>query len=354
MKEVLKVRIADSTFALEREAHALLAEWLNAHQKECGAERIAELEQSVATQILERQAANIVVDKALVQSIIDTLGTPEGYTPSSHTTTTPPPTHPPTTKDIPSVGPLGRVIIIGGKIILGLFLAGWLLTAIGLLVGFVSLVAIGDVWTEYLALPLEGISPVVFAGLICAVVVLFMGIVADLGFSLLRCKRINLKRLVVGGVIWLIFLLWLVFAGVRNINNWVVWAHESEAKIEQWDREFDEWEERFEEQLESTLFNPTTLLIDGTDTHLTFYLNDLGDSLKLEKLCEEFDELYRYDDTILNHLIKGDEVVVDVAMSQKNNTITRNTTITTPAGVTTINVSVDKCSGNCLDYKINQ
>lgn len=251
----------------------------------------------------------------------------------------------------PSVGPLGRVVILGGKIILGIFLAGWLLSALGLLIGFVTLMAIGDIWAEYLMLPLEGLSPVVFAGLICAVIVLFMGIVADLGFSLIRSKRVNIKRLAVGCGIWVIFFLWLIFAAVRNADEWVIWAHESEAKIEQWERDFDEWEESFDRQLESTHCNP--LLLEGGEVNMTFYLDDLSDYLKLEELCEEFDELYRYDDTIIHHLIKGETVTIDVALSQENNIVTRTTTITLPSTTKSMTVKVHKHTNNCVDYKIN-
>ena len=103
-----------------------------------------------------------------------------------------------------------------------------------------------------------------------------------------------------------------------------------------------------EEQLESAIFNPT--LVDGAETNLTFYLCDLGDSLKLDKLCEEFDELYRYDDHILGYLIDGKDVVIEVVISQENNIVTRKTTITTPDLVTTLNLSVDKGSVRLLEY----
>lgn len=353
MKEVLKVKIATTTFSLDKEAHALLADWLEANERESGKEAVEVLEQRVAGYILERQSTNIVVEEAVVRDIIATIGSPEGYvaTPKPPTTTPQPHQHP--TPSHSTIGPLGRVFIVCAKILLGIFLAGWVLTAIGLLVGFVSLMAIGDIWTEYLPLPLEGMSPVVFAGLVCAVIVLFMGIVADLGFSLIRGKKVNIRGLVIGGVIWLIFLLWLIFACVRNANYWVVWAHESEAKIEQWERDFDEWEDRFEEQLEWAIINPSTLSGDGADIHLIYNLNDLGDSLKLEKLCEEFDELYRYDDYILGYLIKGEEVIINIDISQKDNILTRNTTITTPSGVTTIDVNIDGHTGHLLDYKTN-
>lgn len=259
-------------------------------------------------------------------------------TPSTEERTTP-----------PTVGPLGKVFIVCGKIILGIFLAGWLLTALGLLIGFVSLMAIGDIWAEYLALPLEGLSPVVFAGLICAICVLFMGVVADLGFSLIRSKRVNFKRLVVGGGIWLIFLLWLIFAAIRNVDEWVMWAQKSEAKIELWERNLDEWEDSFERQWKSAL-----LSAEGNKTHITLHLDDLGDYLKLEALCEEFDELYRYDDYIMEFLFEGGEVVIDVEISVEGELITRHTTITTPSGVTNLSVSVNKHTNNCIDYNIHQ
>ena len=91
-------------------------------------------------------------------------------------------------------------------------------------------------------------------------------------------------------------------------------------------------------------------MVDGAETTLTFYLYELGDTLKLEKLCEEFDELYRYDEYITTYLINDKEVVIDVTMSQEDNVIMRKTTITTPSGVTTINVSVERGTGKLLKY----
>lgn len=145
-----------------------------------------------------------------------------------------------------SVGPLGKAIILCAKIILGIFLAGWFITALGILIGFVTLMAVEAEWSQMVVM--DGISPVVFAGLVCAVIVLAMGIIGDIGISLLRSKRINLKRVGIGVVVWIIFFLWLIFAAVRNIDNWTEWAIQSEEKIELWEERF---EERFERHFES-------------------------------------------------------------------------------------------------------
>lgn len=358
MEEIVRVKVAGTSLALSKGAFAVLSHFLENTQKAYASsptqkEQVELVESRVVATLLEKQSASTVVERGVMELVVASVGYPEGFTPTgSPESVKIPKTTPQNQTQQPEVGTLGRVVITVGKVLLGIMLAVWILAAIGLLVGFVALVAIGDIWAEYLALPLDGISPVVFAGLVCAVIVLFMGIVADLGFKLISGRRVNLRKLAVSGVVWLIFFLWLIFASIRNTDNWVIWAQQSKTKIEQWERDFDQWEDNFEEQLESAIFNPT--LVDGAETHLTFYLYDLGDSLKLEKLCEEFDELYRYDDHIIGLLVDGTEVVIDVTMSQKDNIISRQTTITTPTGVTTINVSVDRCSGNLMDYKTNQ
>ena len=144
------------------------------------------------------------------------------------------------------VGPLGKTIILCAKIFLGIVLACWFIAALGILIGFVVLMAVEAEWSQMVAM--NGMSPVVFAGLMCAVIVLGMGIVGDIGVSVLRGKRINLKRLGGGVVVWIIFFLWLIFAAVRNVDNWTEWAIQSEEKIELWEEKF---EERFERHFES-------------------------------------------------------------------------------------------------------
>ena len=354
MEEIVRVKVAGTSLALSKGAYAVLSHFLENTERAYAdspnkGELVEQTESRIVATLLEKQSASTVVERGVMELIVASVGYPEGYTPTGSPegvkipNTTP---KPPAPKS--EVGVLGHIVIVGGKIILGIMLACWILAAIGILVGFVTLMAVGNIWAEYLTMPIEGISPVVFAGLVCAVIVLFMGIVADLGVRLIAGRRISLRKLAVAGVIWLIFVLWLIFASVRNIDNWMIWAHESEAKIEQWERDFEDFEERLEEQLENAIFNPT--LVDGAETKMTFYLYELGDTLKLEKLCEEFDELYRYDEYITNFLINNKEVVINVTLSQEDNVIMRKTTITTPSGVTTINVSVERGTGKLLKY----
>ena len=141
-----------------------------------------------------------------------------------------------------NVGPLGKVIITCAKVVLGLFLVAWFLSALGILVGFIALMAVEAEWSHMVTT--DCMSPVVFAGLMCAVIVLGMGIIGGIGVSLLRGKRINLKRVGVGVGVWIVFFLWLIFAAVRNADNWTEWALESEAQIELWE---ERWEQHFEE-----------------------------------------------------------------------------------------------------------
>lgn len=225
---------------------------------------------------------------------------------------------------------------------------GWLLVAFGLLLSFITLVVIGEFEATYVS-DIEGFSPVVFAGLICAVIVLGMGIAADLWFKLLRSKRVNLRNLLTSGVVWLIFAVWLGIAGVRNWNNWQIWANQVEYKFEQWEDELDNWAEELEEKVES--------LTEGavSNTHsINFNLKGLPGIMKLERLCEEFDELYRVDEEIEAFLLWGDEVIVGVAASKQDNIVSRTTTITTPKGVKILSVSIDNTTGKCLKYEVNE
>ena len=360
MEEIVRVKVAGTTLALSKGAYAVLSHFLDNTERAYADSptkhaQVEQTESRIVATLLERQSANVVVERGVMEMVVASVGYPEGYTPTGSPegvkipNTTPKPEAPKS-----EVGTLGHIVIICGKVILGFMLAVWILAALGVLIGCLSLMFIGDVWAEYMALPIEGISPVVFAGLVCAVVVLFMGIVADLGFRLIAGRRINFRKLAVGGVVWLIFLVWLIFASFRNIDNWVIWAHQSEAKIEQWERNLEEFEDEFEDRLESALLGvPTSMAGEGNDTHITIQLDDLGDTLKLERLCEEFDELYLYDDYIEAFLLGGEEVTIDVAISVENDIVTRNTTITTPGGVTNITVDIDRKTNNLLQYKID-
>lgn len=231
-----------------------------------------------------------------------------------------------------ALGALGRVVVLGAKILLGIFLAGWLLTALGLLVGFVSLAAIGESWATMV--PMEGLSPVVFAGLVCAVVVLFMGIVADVGFTLLRGKQLNFKRLGIGAIVWVIFLLWLVFAAVRNAGNWAEWAYRSEAQLELWEEEFEAWEERIEYEWEEAVLDMQG--VDVWDSNYSFSFEGLEGAMRFESFCDRFEEMEPYEDRLEFHLLRGGKVDVKIENHYEGNRLYRTITATSPDGDTVV------------------
>lgn len=231
-----------------------------------------------------------------------------------------------------SLGALGRVVVLGAKILLGIFLVGWLLTALGVLVGSVSLAAIGESWASMV--PMEGLSPVVFAGLVCAVVVLFMGIVADVGFTLLRGKQLNFKRLGIGAIVWVIFLLWLVFAAVRNAGNWAEWAYKSEMQLELWEEEFDAWEERIEYEWEEAVLGMQD--VGAWDSNYSFSFEGLEGAMRFESFCDRFKEMEPHEDRLEYHLLRGGKVDVKIENHYEGNTLYRTITATSPDGDTVV------------------
>lgn len=265
----------------------------------------------------------------MVRNIIAALGHPEGYTPKQ---TKPQTTHNHTDNSNGALGVLGKIVVVGAKVLLGIFLTGWLLAAFAILVGFVALVAMGEQWEQVITV--EGVSPVVFAGLICAVVVLFMGIVSDVGFSLLRGKSLNFKRLGIGALVWVVFFLWLVFAAVRNADNWTEWAYRSEMQLELWEEEMDAWEDRMEIEWEDALLNLNG--VDKWDSAHTFTFDDFVGAMRFESFCDRFEELEPYEERLEWHLLRGESVVVKVENHYEGDRLYRTFTITSPDGDTVV------------------
>lgn len=327
MKEVLKVRVGEATLAIDKEAYGVLSALLEEVTKSEGKEAATKVESDFAARVLERQSANTVIEEELVRSIVLEMG----YTPAKPTST-PPQAPKQTTDNNSGVGVLGKVIIVCAKVLLGIFLAGWLLAALGVLVGFISLAAIGEEWAG--VVPIDGVSPIVFAGLVCAVVVLFMGIVADLGFSLIRCKRINLKRLVVAGVIWVVFLLWLVFAAIRNADNWAEWAYRSETQFELWEEEIEAWEDRIEGEWEGAVINMRG--VEEWDSTYTLSFDGFEGAMRFDSFCERFEEMEPYEERLELHLLCGGKVDVKIENHFEGDRMYRTITISSPDGDTVV------------------
>lgn len=333
MKEILKVKLSDQVLSLSEEACELLEGYLEVIRTHSGEAEAATRETAFVEHILAQQPATMVVEEAAVESAIAAIGYPEGcpraerkprktksQTPQQKTTIN------------NGVGPLGRAIIFCGKVLLGIFLACWVLTAIGVLIGFVSLAAIGEGWAD--VVPIDGISPIVFAGLLCAVVVLFMGIVADLGFSLIRCKRVNLKKLATAGIIWLVFFLWLIFAAIRNADNWAEWAYTTERQLELWEDEVDRWEERMESDWEEAVLGMQG--VEEWDSAYSFTFEGFVGAMKFETFCERFEEMEPYEERLEYLLLRGGKVDVKVDNHYENDRLYRTITVTSPDGDTVI------------------
>ena len=361
MEEIVRVKVAGTQLALTKGAYAVLSHFLDNTAKAYAntpstEELVEQVESRIVTTLLEKQGATVVVERGVMEIVVASVGYPEGYTPTGspeevkipNTTPQTPTTTAPTQK----VGPLGQIFIIVGKVILGLMLAGWLLTALSLVVAFVVLMAIGDMWADYLALPLEGMSPVVFAGLICAVIALFMGIVGDLGYRLIAGRKVNFRKLAAGCIIWLIFFLWLLFSTLRNADEWVIWANETELKMEQFERDFEVWEDDFDEQWESAVLDMPT---DGDlNSTATFELDGFEGAMRWEHICERFDELDPYEDNIQALLLSGKKATVEISNTLENGVMMRTILLTTPSGTTTLKNSVEGCTGSHIEQTNQQ
>ena len=212
----------------------------------------------------------------------------------------------------------------------------WLLAALGILVGFVSLAALGETWAS--VVPMDGLSPIVFAGLVCAVVVLFMGIIADVGFTVLRGKAVNFKRLGVGAIVWVIFFLWLIFAAVRNADHWNEWAYKTEAQFELWEEEIEAWEERVEGEWEDAVLNLQG--VEVWDSTYTMTFEGVSGAMKIDTLCNRFEELEPYEDRLELQLLQGKKVEVTIENHYEGDRLYRTITISAPDGDTIVTLPV--------------
>ncbi len=128
-----------------------------------------------------------------------------------------------------------QILAVVVKILGWIIGIGMVAVAFGLVASFITILIVGKYDMDYVSYGFEGFSPVVFAGLICALIALAIGIVADVWFKVLLGKKVNNRNLVIGGVVWLIFAGWLGFVSVKNFDNWEQWAEQVEENIEVWE-----------------------------------------------------------------------------------------------------------------------
>lgn len=237
---------------------------------------------------------------------------------------------------------LGRIVVVCGKILLGCIFVGWILTALAILISFITLMAMGTFESSVIAF--DGMSPIVFAGLVCAVIVLFMGIVGDVMLTLLRSKPIDMRRVAIGAVVWLIFFVWLCIGAVRNADKWAIWGHQVENRIEQWEENLDAWEDMLDDCMDFD--NNFWDGLDEWDNSTSFTLDGVADLARWAMLEERIDQLDEVEDEVEKALLRGDKVVVKVEHRLHEGECLRTTTIELPHRTITTTRSIPKC-GSC-------
>ena len=145
---------------------------------------------------------------------------------------------------------VAQILAVVVKIVGWIIGIGMVAIAFGLVVSFITVLIVGKYDADYISCGFEGLSPVVFAGLVCALIALAIGIVADVWFKVLLHKRVNNRNLVIGGIVWLIFAGWLGFVSVKNFDNWEQWAEQIDDNIELWEERMELWGEDFEKRFE--------------------------------------------------------------------------------------------------------
>lgn len=336
MKEVLKVRIANTTLSLSTEAHNLLDGYLGVIEAYSGKEAAEEREALFVEQILARQTATTVVEESVVEEFINTVGYPEGCAPAARKakreeqpqTTTPTPSNNTPNDNTTALGRVFKTCLLIVGWVVGI---SWLLAAMGLLIAFIVLLAIGEFDSMWLT-GYEGLSPVVFCGLICAVVVLFMGIVADVWFKLLMRKRINPKGLIAAVIIWFVFFGWLCIASVRNADNWLDWSQKAVERVEVWEKQGQIWEEKLDADIESLFENEGVL--EWTKS-MSYTLKGGLAVDNFDSLCERFELLESIEDVVGWELVRNRDVAVAIDFCFTGGEMVRHITVTTQKEVYT-------------------
>ncbi len=242
---------------------------------------------------------------------------------------------------------LGRIVVVCGKILLGFFFVGWILAALAILISFITLMVMGTL--ESSVISMDGMSPILFAGLVCAVVVLFMGIVGDVVLSLLRSKPINLRKLAVAAVVWLIFFVWLSIGTVRNADKWALWGYQVEARFEQWEAELEAWEEELERSFE--LNDDFWSGMNEWDNSTTFTLDGVDGLSRWAVLEEHIDQLEDVEDEVERALLKNQKVTIKIEHRLNDGECLRTTTVELPhRTITTTGVSPAKRAAEALPY----
>jgi hypothetical protein len=255
MNEIVKVKVSGVTLGMSHEACGALSDYIATLERAYGAtpegkEVVADIEARIVELILEKQKADVVVEKPLIDNIIATLGYPEGcekvkgdfggfksqQTPSQEA------------QNQGCLHTLGRIVVFCLKVLAVLFLVGWILGGLGLIIGIIVLLTTDAALTGGVAF--SGVSPIGFTALLCGSILVFMASVAYLLICLLGHKRVSGRTMLFAGILWLLLTVWAWVGMGTNLSNWESWGYSVEQNAENWAERIEDWAEQFEEGME--------------------------------------------------------------------------------------------------------
>lgn len=255
MNEIMKVKISGVTLGMSQEACGALSDYVATLKRAYGTtpegkEVVADIEARIVELILENQKAEELVEKPLIDTIIATLGYPEGcekvggefggfksqQTPSQEA------------QDQGCLHTLWRIVVFCLKVLAVLFLVGWILGGLGLIVGIIVLLTTDAALTG--GMDFTGVSPIGFTALLCGSILVFMASVAYLLICMVGHKRVSGRTMLFAGILWLLLTVWAWVGMGTNLSNWESWGYSVEQNAENWAERIEDWAEQFEEDME--------------------------------------------------------------------------------------------------------
>lgn len=255
MNEIMKVKISGVTLDMSHEACGALSDYVATLKRAYGTtaegkEVVADIEARIVELILEQQKAEEVVEKPLIDTVIATLGYPEGCEKVKGDLGSSKPQQTPS-QEAQNQGclyTLGRIIVFCLKVLAVLFLVGWILGGLGLIVGIIVLLTTDAALTG--GMDFTGVSPIGFTALLCGSILVFMASVVYLLICLLAHKRVSGRTMLFAGILWLLLTVWAWVGMGTNLSNWESWGYSVEQNAENWAERIEDWAEQFEEGME--------------------------------------------------------------------------------------------------------
>ena len=279
----MKVKIAGTTFEFTAEACGALSDYISTLERAYaataeGAEIVADIEARIVELILEQQKAEKLVEKPLIDTIIATLGYPEGCEKVKGDFGSSKPQQP-ATQEAQNRGclyALGSIVRFCLKALAVLILAGCIITSLCVIVGIIVLLTTDAALSSEVVF--TGLSPIGFAALICGSFLAFMVALTYLLVCLVGSKKVNGRTMLFMGILWLMLTVWAWVGMGTNLANWDRWGYSVEQNAESWAEGIEEWAELFENKLERNLEDLEESL-ETLEDELERNLEDLEDNL---------------------------------------------------------------------------